>query len=105
MEAARSLGLPARSAMVKIIVPQAFRIIIPSLVNQFIITLKDTSILTVIGLAEIVNKATQYVSVRYDYFATYVWVGIFYLVFTSLLMILAHYMEKRLSYDRKGSRS
>ena len=76
-----------------------------SLVNQFIITLKDTSILTVIGLAEIVNKATQYVSVRYDYFATYVWVGIFYLVFTSLLMILAHYMEKRLSYDRKGSRS
>ena len=51
------------------------------------------------------NKATQYVSVRYDYFATYVWVGIFYLVFTSLLMILAHYMEKRLSYDRKGSRS
>ena len=104
-EAARSLGLSAGRTTVKIVLPQAFKIAIPPMVNQFIITLKDTSILTVIGLAEIVNKATQYVSVRYDYFATYVWVGIFYLVFTSLLMILAHYMEKRLSYDRKGSRS
>ena len=104
-EAARSLGLSAGRTTVKIVLPQAFKIAIPPMVNQFIITLKDTSILTIIGLAEIVNKATQYVSVRYDYFATYVWVGIFYLVFTSLLMILAHYMEKRLSYDRKGSRS
>ena len=75
------------------------------MVNQFIITLKDTSILTVIGLAEIVNKATQYVNVRYDFFQTYVWVGIYYLAFTSLLMLLAHYLEKRLSYDRKNRRS
>ena len=56
-------------------------------------------------MAEIVNKATQYVSVRYDYFETYLWVGVYYLIFTSLLMILAHYLEKRLSYDRKNSRS
>ena len=43
--------------------------------------------------------------IRLDYFQTYVCVALFYLVFTSLLMILAHYMEKRLSYDRKNSRS
>lgn len=104
-EAARSLGLSSGRTMFKIVLPQAVKIAIPPMVNQFIITLKDTSILTVIGLAEIVNKASQYVNVRYDYFATYVWVGVFYLVFTSLLMILAHYMEKRLSYDRKNSRS
>ena len=104
-EAARSLGLSSGRTMFKIVLPQAVTIAIPPMVNQFIITLKDTSILTVIGLAEIVNKASQYVNVRYDYFATYVWVGVFYLVFTSLLMILAHYMEKRLSYDRKNSRS
>ena len=104
-EAARSLGLSSGRTMMKIVLPQAVKIAIPPMVNQFIITLKDTSILTVIGLAEIVNKASQYVNVRYDYFATYVWVGVFYLVFTSLLMILAHYMEKRLSYDRKNSRS
>ena len=104
-EAARSLGLSSGRTMFKIVLPQAVKIAIPPMVNQFIITLKDTSILTVIGLAEIVNKASQYVNVRYEYFATYVWVGVFYLVFTSLLMILAHYMEKRLSYDRKNSRS
>ena len=104
-EAARSLGLSSGRTMMKIVLPQAVKIAIPPMLNQFIITLKDTSILTVIGLAEIVNKASQYVNVRYDYFATYVWVGVFYLVFTSLLMILAHYMEKRLSYDRKNSRS
>jgi polar amino acid transport system permease protein/polar amino acid transport system substrate-binding protein len=49
MEAARSLGLPYGVAMRKIILPQAIRIVIPSVLNQFIITLKDTSILSVIG--------------------------------------------------------
>lgn len=104
-EAARSLGLSAGRTTVKIVLPQAIKIAVPPMVNQFIITLKDTSILTVIGLAEIVNKATQYVNVRYDFFQTYVWVGIYYLAFTSLLMLLAHYLEKRLSYDRKNRRS
>ena len=104
-EAARSLGLSSGRTTFKIVLPQAVKIAVPPMVNQFIITLKDTSILTVIGLAEIVNKATQYVSVRYDYFETYLLVGAFFLAFTSLLMILAHYMEKRLSYDRKNSRS
>ena len=104
-EAARSLGLSAGRTTAKIVLPQASKIAVPPMVNQFIITLKDTSILTVIGMAEIVNKATQYVSVRYDYFETYLWVGVYYLIFTSLLMILAHYLEKRLSYDRKNSRS
>ena len=104
-EAARSLGLSSGRTTFKIVLPQAVKIAVPPMVNQFIITLKDTSILTVIGLAEIVNKATQYVSVRYDYFETYLLVGGFFLAFTSLLMILAHYMEKRLSYDRKNSRS
>lgn len=104
-EAARSLGLSASRTTVKIVLPQAFKIAIPPMVNQFIITLKDTSILTVIGLAEIVNEAAQYIMLRLDYFQTYVCVALFYLVFTSLLMILAHYLEKRLSYDRKDRRS
>ena len=104
-EAARSLGLSAGRTTVKIVLPQAFKIAIPPMVNQFIITLKDTSILTIICLAEIVNKTTQYVAARYDYFQAYVCVALFYLAFTSLLMILAHYMEKKISYDRKNSRS
>ena len=88
-EAARSLGLGAGRTMVKIVLPQAFKIAIPPMVNQFIITLKDTSILTVIALPEIMNEAQQYVMIRWEYFQTYVLVGLYFLAATSLLMVLA----------------
>ena len=104
-EAARSLGLGAGRTMAKIVLPQAFKIAIPPMVNQFIITLKDTSILTVIGLPEIMNEAQQYVMIRWEYFQTYVIGAAYYLVVTSLLMVLANYVEKKISYDRKGNRS
>ena len=104
-EAARSLGLGAGRTMAKIVLPQAFKIAIPPMVNQFIITLKDTSILTVIGLPEIMHEAQQYVMIRWEYFQTYVIAAAYYLVVTSLLMVLANYVEKKISYDRKGNRS
>ena len=101
VEAARSLGLTKSKTMIKIILPQAIKITIPSMLNQFIITVKDTSILTVIGLKEIVNKAGEYVSIRYDYFETYVWVAVFYLVIISVLMIVTNHIEKRLGNGKK----
>lgn len=101
VEASRSLGLSQGRTMLKIVLPQAFKITIPSLVNQFIITVKDTSILTVIGLSEIVNQANQYVSIRYDYFETYLWVGVVYLVIISVLMVLSKFVEKKINYDKK----
>ena len=57
MEAARSLGLPYSRAMIRVVLPQAIRTMIPSIINQFIITLKDTSILSVIGFPELVNTS------------------------------------------------
>ena len=101
-EAARSLGLSSFKTMMRVVLPQAFKITIPSLVNQFIITVKDTSILSVIGLAELVNRAKQYVGSTVRFFETYIVVGGFYLVIISLLMLLSRYIEKRMSYDRKG---
>lgn len=101
-EAARSLGLSSSKTMLRVVLPQAFKIAIPSLVNQFIITVKDTSILSVIGLAEVVNRAKQYVGSTFNFFATYVYVGALYLVVISLLMVLSRRIEKRMSYDRKG---
>ena len=56
MEAARSLGLSHGQAMRKVILPQAIKIMIPSMMNQFIIVVKDTSILTVIGVNELVQR-------------------------------------------------
>lgn len=102
IEASRSLGLSASKTMVKVILPQALKITIPSLVNQFIITVKDTSILSVIGLAELVNKAKIYVGASYQFFATYIFVAIYYLAIISVLMILSKFVEKKFSYDKKG---
>lgn len=100
-EAARSLGLSQAKTMMKVVLPQAIKFSIPSLVNQFIITIKDTSILSVIGMAEIVNKAKTYVGSTYVYFATYAVVALMYLIVISILMIASNYIEKKLKYEGK----
>lgn len=101
-EAARSLGLSKTRTMVKVVLPQAVKVAIPSMVNQFIITVKDTSILSVIGLADIVNKAKVYVGKSYQFFATYILVAVYYLVVISILMIVSNYLEKKINYEHKG---
>ena len=101
-EAARSLGLSKSRTMFKVVLPQAFKVAIPSMVNQFIITVKDTSILSVIGLADIVNKAKVYVGKSYQFFATYILVAVYYLVVISILMLLSKYLEKKINYEHKG---
>lgn len=100
IEASRSLGIPAGKTMFKVVLPQAFKITIPSIVNQFIITIKDTSILSVISLAELCNQAKQYSASTYRFFEIYIIVGVCYLLIISLLMVLSKYVEKKVSYDR-----
>lgn len=97
MEAARSLGLSHRQAMAKVILPQAFRICLPSLVNQFIITIKDSSLISVISLAEIMYQAKIYVGQSMNSFATYTWVAIFYLVVITILTYAANQIERKVS--------
>jgi His/Glu/Gln/Arg/opine family amino acid ABC transporter permease subunit len=104
MEAARSLGLSYYRAMFRIILPQAVRISIPSLVNQFIISLKDTSIVSVISLAEIVYEAKIYIGRTMQSFATWTIVGAVYLVIITVLSQISIHIEKRLDYGRKGHR-
>ena len=101
-EAARSLGLTYGKTMRKVVLPQAVKITIPSMVNQFIITIKDTSILSVIGLAEKTNKTRIYVGVTYNQFGGWLYVGFFYLAIISILMIILNRVEAKFSYDRKN---
>lgn len=103
VEAARSLGLSKSKAMLKVVLPQAFKICIPSLVNQFIITVKDSSILSAIGLAEIVNQTKVYVGATYDFFPAYITVAGYYLVIISILMVISKFVEKKFSYDKKSN--
>lgn len=96
MEASRSLGVSYATSMRKIILPQAVRICLPSLVNQCIITLKDSTILYAIGLGEIMYQAKIYVGRTMESFATYTWVAICFLLITSVLMLVSRSIEKRM---------
>ena len=98
MEAARSLGLPWWRSMYRVVLPQAIRTMIPSIINQFIITLKDTSILSVIGFPELVNTAKNVVAATFMSFQTWAIVGAMYLVVILLLQRAAKVLERRLKY-------
>ena len=95
-EASRSLGLNYAQTMRKVILPQAVRICLPSLVNQCIITLKDSTILYAIGLSEIMYYGKVYVGRTFAVFATYTWIAIFFLVVVSVLSIISRRIERRL---------
>ncbi|PAF32704.1 amino acid ABC transporter substrate-binding protein/permease [Paenibacillus sp. 7516] len=95
MEAARSLGLPYRKAMMKIVIPQAIRIMIPSFINQMVITLKDTSILSVIGLVELTQSGKIVIARTFASFDIWLTVAIMYLIVIIALTKIADHLEVR----------
>ena len=101
MEAARSLGLPYWRAMQRVVLPQAIKTMIPSIINQFIITLKDTSILSVIGFPELVNTAKNVNANTGKVFEVWAIVAGMYLVVITALSILAKFVERRLNRGRE----
>ncbi len=101
MEAARSLGMSYGKSMQKIILPQAFRTMLPSIINQFIISLKDTSLVSVIGVSELTkrgNVMTANAAARS--MAIWVTIALFYLVICTILSRVAKVMERRVSYGK-----
>ncbi len=101
MEAARSLGLPYWRSMFKIVLPQAVKNMLPSIVNQFIITLKDTSILSVIGFPELVNKAQNVIAITFKSFETWAIVAVMYLVVILTLQQVAKALERRINREKQ----
>jgi glutamine transport system permease protein len=95
-EAGRSIGLTRRQTMLSIIWPQAFRRMIPPLGNQFIISLKDTSLLTVIGVAELTRSGQEIVAVNFRSFEVYLTVAIVYLCMTLSIATALRWYEKKL---------
>ncbi len=100
MEACRSLGMSYTQAMRKVILPQAIKTMIPSIINQFIITLKDTSILSVIGFPELVNTSKNVVAITMKAFEVWALVGIMYLIVITILSYLAKLVERRMNRGR-----
>jgi polar amino acid transport system permease protein len=94
--AARALGLEERQIMAWVVLPQALRIIIPPIGNQFIGMLKLSAIVSVIGVQELLLVADQTASGTFRYIETLTAAGIYYLVLTTLFMAAQALIERRL---------
>ncbi|MDO5675031.1 MAG: amino acid ABC transporter permease [bacterium] len=101
MEAGRSIGLTRSQAMFYVIWPQALKRMIPPLGNQFIISLKDTSLLMVIGVGELMRTGQEITAVNFRAFEVYMAVGLVYLAMTMTIAKLMAMVEKRLSVSRR----
>ncbi len=101
MEAARSLGMPYPLAMRRIVLPQAFRIAIPALGNQFIIALKDSSLVAYVGMPELWGIGLSTAASNYRQLETYIVVGLYYLAMVLLFTFFVNKLEAKLSTSRK----
>ena len=104
-EAGRSIGLTRGQTMRYIIWPQAFKRMIPPLGNQFIISLKDTSLLMVIGVGELLRTGQEIVAVNFRAFEVYMAVAMVYLVMTMSIAKALKILETRLINRTSGKRA
>jgi polar amino acid transport system permease protein len=101
-QAALSLGMTRYQTMRHVILPQSFRIIIPPVANEFIASLKDSSLVSIIGLRELTRAGREYYSQYFVDFQTWLVVGIIYLVMTLSLSRLVSYLEKKFKVHGYG---
>jgi len=99
MEAGRSLGMNYRRTMWYIILPQAYKVVIPPLINEFIAMLKDTSLVSIIGVSELTLRGKLIYASSYE--PAWVWgaVAIMYFIMTKVLALFGDYMERRLATE------
>ena len=102
MEAALALGLSRVQAMRRVILPQTIRIVLPPVGNEFIALLKDSSLVSILAVADLLRRGREYASVTFFYFETYTVVALVYLVLTLFFSRLVAMMEERL--QRRGHR-
>ena len=102
MEAGRSLGMSYGTVMKDIIIPQAIKAILPALGNEVITLFKDTSLVQVIGLADLTKVAIQTQAKTYQAFMPYIGIAVVYLVIVLIMSWLFGLMERRLrNSDRR----
>lgn len=97
-EASRSLGFNKHQTMFLVVLPQAWRTILPPVGNEFIALLKDSSLVSILAVADILRRGREYASVSFNYFEAYTMVALVYLVITLILSKGVSHMENRLNY-------
>ncbi|MFK7694271.1 amino acid ABC transporter permease [Paenibacillus sp. HJGM_3] len=95
-EAGRSLGLSKTQSFVHIVFPQAFKRMIPPLGNQFIISLKDTSLLSIIAVGELMRNGQEIVSTEFNAFEIYTIIAVMYLLLTLAISFILRSIERRI---------
>jgi len=99
MEAARSLGMNKFQAMRHVILPQAFKRMIPPLGNEFIILLKDSSLISVVAVPELVYYAAAFQGRYYKVWEPYLTAALIYLILVMVMTFLLNRLEKRLKTE------
>ena len=97
MEAALSLGMSRRQAMRQVILPQAFKVVLPPIGNEFIALLKDSSLVSILAVSDLLRRGREYASETFNYFETYTVIALIYLIMTLFFSKLISIMEERLN--------
>jgi len=97
MEAARSLGMNKSQAMIHVILPQAVTVILPPIGNEFVALLKDSSLVSILAVADLLRRGREFASETFTYFETYTVVALVYLIITLFFSKLISIMEERIS--------
>lgn len=103
LEASYMIGLSYPKAMARVILPQAFPIAFPSLFNNLISLLKDTSLASSITVIELFTAAKQIATRTYEPFALYCEAALIYLIFSTALSWLQNYLEKKMVWKNKNA--
>jgi polar amino acid transport system permease protein len=101
-EAAMSLGMTRRQTLLHIILPQSVRIVVPPAANEFIACLKDSSLVSIIGLRELTRAGREYSSQYFLDFHTWLMVGVIYLIMTLSLTRVVKMLEEKVAVRGYG---
>jgi polar amino acid transport system permease protein len=100
MEAARSLGMSYFQSMRYIILPQAVRVILPPVGNEFIALLKDSSLVSAVALADLTRRGREFMAANFDPLQVWTMIALLYLVMTLFAARIVNYMERRTKIER-----
>lgn len=102
MEAGRALGLSYGTTMIKIVIPQAIKNILPTLGNEFIALIKDTSVVSFVAAVDLYKTFTEIGNVRYEYFMPYLAMAVMYIVLVFIISCGVKLMERSLRKSDKN---
>ncbi len=100
MEAARSLGMTYVQAMRHIILPQAIRVVLPPVGNEFVSLLKDSSLVSVVAVADLTRRGQEYMATHFNPIQVWTMIALMYLIMTLFSSRLVSWLEKKSSYER-----